>query len=440
MKIPNFHSYQTVYKGWVYKFVLQVPIDLQGKLGKKKLTIHLGENMKTAIAECYKLNTQYRALFKTLRNPNSKYADEANALLLAHDVPNRKLSEDELWTLPHQVENEFDKYPNLDEMPKGLRKAFDTIHGKDKVYLSDALDFFKAHKRPLSDKTYNDSKYIVNLFVTAIADLPIDEIKRDHVRNFIEFLQTGDKRNNIKAMRNASILKRLGTIGKLIKFYMIEKDMNPWVIPFFNFKLDTGDSTMRRPYTKHEYHQLFDKAVLQPDDARLALLLIASTGCRLSEGIGVLVKDLHLDDEIPNVDIYANPLRTLKTKASKRTVPLVYAPLVKMLKRFTEDKGEETPVFARYAGNGNTFSATIGKWLDKNVPAEELGDGYKRANCHSLRHGMAQMLKDVECPTPVINQCLGWTQEGMTAVYGGELDLKVKQKWMKQGLDKLLTI
>jgi hypothetical protein len=40
----------------------------------------------------------------------------------------------------------------------------------------------------------------------------------------------------------------------------------------------------------------------------------------------------------------------------------------------------------------------------------------------------------------VINQCLGWTQEGMTAVYGGELDLKVKQKWMKQGLDRLLTV
>ena len=196
MKIPNFHAQQTVFLGTTYRFKINVPEDLQSKVGKKKLTIHLGDNMKVAIAECYKLNNQYKALFRTLRNPNVQNTEEANALLIAHGVPNRKLSDDELWTLPMQVENEFDKYPNLDEMPKGLRKAFDTIHGKDKVYLSDALDFFKTHKKPLSDKTFNDSKYIVNLFVTSIADLPIDEIKRDHVRNFIEFLQTNDKRND----------------------------------------------------------------------------------------------------------------------------------------------------------------------------------------------------------------------------------------------------
>ena len=437
MKIPNFHAHQTVFLGTTYRFKINVPEDLQSKVGKKKLTHHLGDNMKTAIAECYKLNSQYKALFRSLRNPNIQSTEEANTFLLAHNVPNRKLSEDELWHLPVAVENELDKYPNLDDMPKGLRKAFDTIHGKDKAYFSDALDFYGQHKKPMNDKAYADSKYAVDLFISAIGDLPIDEIKRDHVRSFIECLQTGEDKRNIKPMRNASILKRLGNLGKIIKFYMVEKDLTPWVIPFFNFPLDTTDSTLRRPYTLNEYHQLFTKAILKLDDARLALLLIASTGCRLSEGTGVLVKDLHLCDEIPSVDIFANATRTLKNKASKRSVPLVHEPLVELLKQYIEGKGEGEPVFARYAGHGNTFSATIGKWLRNNVPEEDVGNGMKRAMIHSLRHGMAQMLKDVEAPPQVINACLGWTEGNMQDVYGGELDLKVKEKWMKLGLEKL---
>ena len=48
---------------------------------------------------------------------------------------------------------------------------------------------------------------------------------------------------------------------------------------------------------------------------------------RLAEAAGLHLEDLHLDEEIPYVDITPHPWRSLKTKGSQRQVPLVGASL-----------------------------------------------------------------------------------------------------------------
>ena len=63
------------------------------------------------------------------------------------------------------------------------------------------------------------------------------------------------------------------------------------------------------------------------DDMRWLVALTSDTGMRLAEATGLLVDDLHLDSEIPYVDIKPQPWRSLKTRGSRRRVPLVGASL-----------------------------------------------------------------------------------------------------------------
>jgi len=51
--------------------------------------------------------------------------------------------------------------------------------------------------------------------------------------------------------------------------------------------------------------------------------LLSDTGMRLGEAVGLAVKDINLDNEIPHLNLIPHPWRRLKTKGSERCVPLV---------------------------------------------------------------------------------------------------------------------
>ena len=59
------------------------------------------------------------------------------------------------------------------------------------------------------------------------------------------------------------------------------------------------------------------------DDLRHLLAMLLDTGMRLSEAAGLHVTDIHLDRELPYVEVRPNKARRLKTANSKRIIPLV---------------------------------------------------------------------------------------------------------------------
>ena len=59
------------------------------------------------------------------------------------------------------------------------------------------------------------------------------------------------------------------------------------------------------------------------DENRWLVALISDTGMLLSEAAGLHVNDIHLDEDIPYVDLKPYPWRPLKTKGSKRHIPLI---------------------------------------------------------------------------------------------------------------------
>lgn len=58
------------------------------------------------------------------------------------------------------------------------------------------------------------------------------------------------------------------------------------------------------------------------DDIRWLLALLSYTGMRLGEAVGMLVEDIHLDDETPHINLTPHPWRRLKTRGSGKCVPL----------------------------------------------------------------------------------------------------------------------
>ena len=146
---------------------------------------------------------------------------------------------------------------------------------------------------------------------------------------------------------------------------------------------------------------------------------------RLGEATGLLKSDIIFDKELPYINLQPHKWRRLKTKASERQIPLVGISLW-AAKKIKNHQLENPYAFPRYCNefvcNANSASAALNKWMK-----ESTGNGYV---LHSFRHSMRDRLRNVECPSEIINQIGGWTRESVGEAYGEGHSLKLKFKWM----------
>ena len=162
------------------------------------------------------------------------------------------------------------------------------------------------------------------------------------------------------------------------------------------------------------------------DDLRWLIGLISDTGARLSEVAGLLVTDINIEAKYPHIIVQPHPWRSLKTKSSKRRIPLIGTALwaAQRIK-----KGHESVfAFPRYSNeqncNANSASAALNKWLKSYVP--------NGCVIHSFRHSFRDRLRAVECPKDVIDCIGGWERYGVGESYGDGYPIKVLTKWMRR--------
>ena len=85
---------------------------------------------------------------------------------------------------------------------------------------------------------------------------------------------------------------------------------------------------------------------------------------RLSEAAGLHVDDTNVRDEIPFINLKANPWRPLKTKSSERQIPLVGASFWAAKRIIAHQTNYAFPKYIRNKQlNSNSASAAINKWL-----------------------------------------------------------------------------
>ena len=147
---------------------------------------------------------------------------------------------------------------------------------------------------------------------------------------------------------------------------------------------------------------------------------------RLSEACGLLVSNIKLDAEIPYLDIKPHPWRRLKTKSSARQLPLVGSSLWAAQRVVTNASGKFA--FPRYCNDtavkANSASGSLNKWLSKRVP--------EGCVVHSFRHSFRDRLREVQCPSDMIDTLGGWSTAGIGEKYGSGYDERLKCKWISK--------
>lgn len=147
--------------------------------------------------------------------------------------------------------------------------------------------------------------------------------------------------------------------------------------------------------------------------------ILEATGARIAEVTGLRVEDMDVASEFPHIRIEANAVRSLKTDASRRVVPLV-GDALKAAQEALEMHREGTlsghmpfPAYGRKR-DSDAASAALMKHI-RNVTQEP------KHVVHSLRHNMKDRLVLAEVSALDQNLILGHAVEGVgNAVYGGE--------------------
>ena len=161
------------------------------------------------------------------------------------------------------------------------------------------------------------------------------------------------------------------------------------------------------------------------DDMRWLIALISDTGMRLAEAAGLHINDIHLDEEIPYVDIRPHPWRRLKTSSSQRQIPLVGASLW-AAKRIRAN-ASSCFAFPRYTDgqrcNANSASNALNKWMQTSFRNDIV--------IHGFRHAFRDRLRGAQCPSDMIDQLGVWSSGKIGEGYGEGFKLDSVCRYLK---------
>ena len=130
------------------------------------------------------------------------------------------------------------------------------------------------------------------------------------------------------------------------------------------------------------------------DDARGVVLVMVETGARPTEIVNLRREDIRLDDTIPHISIEPYKGYSLKTRYSRREIPLVGVAL--------EGAGLLAESRGRYRDKSGSLSATVNKYFSTNDLRES-----ERHTLYSLRHSFKDRLTDASTPDIVDAALMG---------------------------------
>jgi len=294
-----------------------------------------------------------------------------------------------------------------------------TDSDEPEVTITDALDLYVRLKGTGRGKVFaRTAERNVGYLIECIGETSLFDIKPTDAGKFRDHL--------IAKGLSPSSVKRVMTSVKAI-YNLGAKELgvtNP--NPFTGiFIPDNGTVIERLPVPLDVIRTIQDECFMIDDDNRWLVAMIADTGMRLSEAVGLLVDDIKLDAKTPHITLQKHPWRPLKTASSQRDIPLIGSAL-RAAERIVYQQNRFA--FPRYCSelkcNANSASAALNKWLKHRLP--------EGCVIHSFRHSLRDRLRAVECPADIIDAIGGWTTAEIGHKYGKGHDLLVKQRWMKR--------
>jgi integrase len=259
-----------------------------------------------------------------------------------------------------------------------------------------------------------------------LGKLSIAGLRSAHGRKLRDQMQTVPalgKKGKVLAPR--TIRRELDMISTMTNLAIKEFDLEKVAKnPFEGLTVDAPD---KAPESEWELRDPLPEVVLAAMRVRmtgklrrpeLGLIwrILEGTGCRGAEVVGLRVEDVFIDHPYPHIWVRWHEDRSVKTKTSIRSVPLVGDALEAMREALKLPREGSHMLFARYAREAgpDAVSQALMKHLRSVTPNS-------RHVVYSLRHNMKDRLVTAGVDYRDENRILGHSLGGVgDRVYGGE--------------------
>ncbi|WP_250480615.1 site-specific integrase [Caballeronia sp. GAOx1] len=346
----------------------------------------------------------------------------------------RSVQEDERITQGRQVD------PHLSPVHAA---ALQMVQGRVKITLEDCLDQYVT-VRPATEK---DARMVFGYLFAFLGtrsavpgkDRDLRSVRRQEVNEFVKWLLAGRHREESKPVSTTTVSRYLTNVRAAFAMAIKEKELAvPNVFAEVEIPKAGKDAVKRETFTVDQYRHLHSaldawSAERGPDQLRCILTLVAETGARLGEIVGLATADVHLRAAMPYLDLKEHPWRSLKTGlGSARRIPLTPKAL-EAAKAALRLAGHSPFLFPRYTTDSecraDSASASLVDWIRtrEGLTGTKLGP-------HSLRHGMEDLLRAVGCPDSARDQITGHATPGMGAKYGQGYPLAQLAEWMAKAV------
>lgn len=417
-------------------FQRRIPLGLRKFFqGKQHIRLKLTGKQSSMVAEVMRHARDTDAMFKDLRSKSGVDRTEAEAEAILAYYGLKPGSGNDKTSIPNPYDDQphlidFNEYLSYRAQSGGLTDADElakTLLTKPMpLMLSKCLDiYYTNHSKGTKAKFRADTnKHFKHVF-DVLGDVAVANITRADARKYIA--------DRCKKVTTNSVSREISTIKAVLNVVIRELELginNPFlsiVIP------DLGkDAKVREPYTNDEMKQIIAACIEKPADPQVILLLCALTGARLSEVTGLRRQDIDLSAEIPHINLTEYNERTLKTKNSKRSVPLV--PLAARILGQHLDSHTKDVAFTLYNDGqdvkGTNASSTIVGFIKKL--------GIEDKTTHNTRHTMRDLLRHADVPPHIIDAIGGWGSNSVGESYGRGYSLSQKYEALSAALAPIL--
>ena len=250
----------------------------------------------------------------------------------------------------------------------------------------------------------------VRMLIEVVGDKPVEAINRADARAYRDALI--GKLNSV-----ATVNKYLRNLRAIFGHIITEHDLKR-ANPFEKMQVEdpVAARDKRDSFTDDQLVTLVRTAKAEGlrADLRNILLILTDTGARLWEIAGLAKADVVLDADVPHILIRPNSIRHLKTKSSKRRVPLVGLALEAATEAVREaPEGDALfPAYTSDRGNTNA-SGALNKFLANKAKVKRPG-----LTVHSLRHTFKDRMRNAGIPADVRDRLQGHTSGTTGEDYG----------------------
>lgn len=251
----------------------------------------------------------------------------------------------------------------------------------------------------------NQRDQMLERFVNLIGgDKLVEALTVDDVRVYRDALK-GEVLQDEMDVNTAN--KNIGTVAAMFRA-VVEEEKLKVSDPFVGMRLKGGEKKKRTPYVIEFIQNVLLKDGVMDGlnpEARAIFYVVAETGMRPSEVLGLMPEEIIIDDVIPRVILQDNDIRELKTKHSERTVPLAGIALA-VMRRFPNG-------FPNYQGKPALLSTVVNKYLRENelVPM-------RKQSFYSLRHAFKDRLRKCKANDELIDVLMGHSPKGEQYGFG----------------------